>query len=215
MSSQSFSCEGYRLLGRADEAIARHLKFWNRPGPVAALIDRRRLKEAEPFILSDLAQNPNGPYQIGARALSSALRGKYAEAEALIPRTMTLRKNPSYHHATHDFAAMYALQGKAHLAVKWLRETVRRGCQATYCSRVTRTSTPFERIQPSFSSWTSCGSAGKAISASSISRLQDQPRASWAIKRTASSPQGLGVGCLRRSCNDLRVTVRNRCYYVL
>src|SRR6186713_1354638 len=37
------------------------------------------------------------------------------------------RKHPSYHHATHDFAAVYALQGNAHLAVKWLRETVETG----------------------------------------------------------------------------------------
>ena len=37
------------------------MKFWNRPGPVAALIAKKRLEEAEPLILSDLAQNPDGP----------------------------------------------------------------------------------------------------------------------------------------------------------
>jgi DNA-binding winged helix-turn-helix (wHTH) protein/TolB-like protein len=124
---QNTLCEGYRLLGRTDEAIAWHMKFWNRPGPVAALIAKRRLEEAEPLVLSNLAQNPDGPAQIGARALSLALRGKFAEVEALIPRAMKLRKNPSYHHATHAFAAIYALQGNAHLAVRWLRETVETG----------------------------------------------------------------------------------------
>jgi TolB-like protein/tetratricopeptide (TPR) repeat protein len=119
--------EGYRLLGRPDEAIARYMKFWNRPGPLTALIAKKRLEEAEPLILSELAQNPDGPYQIGARGLSLALRGKFAEAEAMIPRTVKLRKNPSYHHAAHDLAAIYALQGNAHLAIKWLRETVETG----------------------------------------------------------------------------------------
>ena len=38
--------------------------------------------------------NPDGPYQIGARALRLALRGKFAEAEALIPGTVKLRKHP-------------------------------------------------------------------------------------------------------------------------
>jgi hypothetical protein len=94
---------------------------------VTALIAKKRLEEAEPLIVSDLAQNPDGPYEIGARALSLALRGKFAEAEALIPPTVKLRKNPSYHHATHDFAAIYALQGKTHLAIKWLKETVETG----------------------------------------------------------------------------------------
>ena len=60
-SCQNSFCEGYRLLGRTDEAIAWHMKFWNRPGPVAALIAKRRLEEAEPLVLSNLAQNPDGP----------------------------------------------------------------------------------------------------------------------------------------------------------
>jgi DNA-binding winged helix-turn-helix (wHTH) protein/TolB-like protein len=124
---QVFLGEGYRLLGRIDEAIAHHMKFWNRPGPVRALIDRKRLEEAEPMISRNLALNPDGPYEIGARALSFALRGKFAEAEALIPPALKLRNNPSYHHATHNFAAVYALQGKTHLALKWLRETVETG----------------------------------------------------------------------------------------
>ncbi len=124
---QSFLSEGYRLLGRTDEAIARHEQFWNQPGPVPALISKRRLEEAEPIISRELAQNPDGPYEIGSRALSLALRGKFTEAEALIPSTLRLRKNPSYHHATHSFAALYALQGKAQLAVKWLRETADTG----------------------------------------------------------------------------------------
>jgi DNA-binding winged helix-turn-helix (wHTH) protein/TolB-like protein len=124
---QVFLSEGYRLLGRTDEAIERHMKFWNRPGPVPALIDQKRLEEAEPMISRNLALNPDGPHEIGAHALSLALRGKFAEAEALIPPTLKLRKNPSYHHAAHNFAAIYALQGNTHLALKWLRETVETG----------------------------------------------------------------------------------------
>jgi hypothetical protein len=79
------------------------------------------------MITRNLALNPDGPHEIGARALSLALRGKFAEAEALIPPTLKLRNNPSYHHATHDFAAVYALQGNTRLALKWLRETVETG----------------------------------------------------------------------------------------
>jgi DNA-binding winged helix-turn-helix (wHTH) protein/TolB-like protein len=119
--------EGYRLLGRADDAIALHMKFWNQPGPVGALVAKRRLEEAEPIISQEFAQNPAGPYEIGARALSLALRGNFADAEALIPRAQKLRKHPSYHHATHDFAAIYALRGKTQLALNWLRETVETG----------------------------------------------------------------------------------------
>jgi hypothetical protein len=103
------------------------MKFWNQPGPVAALLAKRRLEEAEPIISREVAQNPAGPYEIGSRALSLALRGNFAGAEELIPRALKLRHHPSYHHATHDFAAIYALQGNAHLAVKWLRETVETG----------------------------------------------------------------------------------------
>jgi hypothetical protein len=119
--------EVYRLLGRTDEAITRHMKFWNQPGPVPALIDQKRLEEAEPGIVRNLALNPDGPYEIGDRALSLALRGKFSEAEALIPPTLKLRNNPSYHHATHAFAAMYALHRNPDLALKWLRETVETG----------------------------------------------------------------------------------------
>jgi tetratricopeptide (TPR) repeat protein len=124
---QWYLSEGYRLLGRTDEAIAQHWRFWNRPGPAFALITKRRLDEVEPQIKRDLALNPDGPYLIGAQALILALRGRFAEAEAQIPATLRLRNNPSYHHATHDFAAIYAIQGKAPSAVKWLRETVETG----------------------------------------------------------------------------------------
>ena len=119
--------QGYWLLGRSDESIERFRRFWNQPGPELALVMKGRLDEAEPMIAMSLAQNPNEPYWIGANALISALRGKFAEAEAQIEPTMRFRKSPNYHHAAHAFAAVYALQGKAQPAVTWLRETAETG----------------------------------------------------------------------------------------
>jgi DNA-binding winged helix-turn-helix (wHTH) protein/TolB-like protein/Flp pilus assembly protein TadD len=119
--------QGYELLGRTDEAIERYRRFWNQPGPELALVTKGRLDEAEPLIAMSLAQNPNEPYWVGANALILALRGKFADAEAQIEPTKRFRKSPNYHHAAHNFAAVYALQGKAQPAVKWLRETAETG----------------------------------------------------------------------------------------
>jgi DNA-binding winged helix-turn-helix (wHTH) protein/TolB-like protein len=127
LGRQSSLSEGYRLLGRTDEAIAQHWRFWNQPGPTFALISKRRLDEAEPQVKRRLALNPDSPYLIGAQALILALRGRFAEAEAQIPASRRLRNHSSYHHAAYDFAAIYAIQGRAPSALKWLRETVETG----------------------------------------------------------------------------------------
>ena len=60
-----------------------------------------------------------------------AIEGKARESEALLPTIIKIAKTqqmkPSYHHNTYDIACLYAVNGNAPEAVKWLRETAAKG----------------------------------------------------------------------------------------
>ena len=124
---RSWMVEGNALLGRYDESIALASRLQNTRGVSWALVAKGRLEEAQKQINADLAANPNGPHALGPLAVLLAMQGKFREAETVGLRMEGLGKDRSYHHATHALACVYALQGRAAQAVKWLRETVKYG----------------------------------------------------------------------------------------
>jgi hypothetical protein len=65
------------------------------------------------------------------RSLLLAKEGDTRGSLALIPTILkelnAQRMKPSYHHGTYDVAVIYAENGNAAEAVKWLRETAEKG----------------------------------------------------------------------------------------
>ncbi len=121
-AAQSGFVQGQYLLGRFDEAVSAYLKFHVGRGSEWALLAKGRLDEAQPLIEEELAREPNSPYALGNWSRLLALRGRFREAEAAAPKVLENRVDRTFHHAAHDLAAVFALQGKAREAVHWLRE---------------------------------------------------------------------------------------------
>ena len=120
--------ESYELFCKPDEAITAQQKFYNVAGPTLALLWKNRLDEAQPLIERALARDRASVRALSLRARLSALRGKYQQAEAMIPSIIELAKNDrGYHHVTYNIASVYALAGKTDEAVKWLRTTAETG----------------------------------------------------------------------------------------
>jgi len=91
-------------------------------------LSTRRLREAEPLIEKKMADTPNDVATLEALALLRALKGRHAEAEALVPRILYVAKrNRHYHHQTYTIARIYALGRKAEDAARWLKETIDHG----------------------------------------------------------------------------------------
>jgi tetratricopeptide (TPR) repeat protein len=128
-ASQSWFVEAHQMLGRYDEAIALPPRFSSRSVHIRcdALLAKHRLEEAQPLIEAALANGPQVPYNRGLWVLLLTLRGRFREAEAEIPTIESGQKDLSYHHACHDMADVYALQGKARQAVEWLRKAAETG----------------------------------------------------------------------------------------
>lgn len=90
-----------------------------------------RLAEAQKVIEETSAKKPNDIHMPPKRALLPALNGDFRAAEGAIPAILSRHpvKDPLYHHAAYDIACIYALEGKATEAVKWLREAATTGFQ--------------------------------------------------------------------------------------
>ena len=85
----------------------------------------RRLREAEPLIEDAIAREPNNVPALERLALLRALQGRHAEAQALVPRILSVaQRNRYYHHVTYSIARIYALGGKPKDAAHWLKETI-------------------------------------------------------------------------------------------
>ena len=72
-----------------------------------------------------MSQTPTAGSAVERLALLRALQGRHAEAQALVPRLLSIvQRNRSYHHFTYTIARVYALGGKADDAARWLNETI-------------------------------------------------------------------------------------------
>jgi serine/threonine protein kinase len=88
-----------------------------------------RFNEAQKAIEGWSAKRPNDMDLLPKTALLFALKGDFRAAEAEIPIILGKHpvKDPLYHHAAYDIAAVYALEGKSAEAVHWLREAADSG----------------------------------------------------------------------------------------
>jgi tetratricopeptide (TPR) repeat protein len=75
-----------------------------------------------------LAKAPQDPFFLSQQALLDMLAGNARAAEAVIPDVVERGKQSrAFHHLTYNVACIYALQGKATEAVKWLQSTADTG----------------------------------------------------------------------------------------
>jgi tetratricopeptide (TPR) repeat protein len=89
---------------------------------------RNQIDEGERLLNEALARNPNSPFVKSFWALLLALKGRFREAESEVPAILEAgKKFRVTHHITYNFAAIFALQGKAHPATEWLRKTAAYG----------------------------------------------------------------------------------------
>jgi hypothetical protein len=107
-------------MGEYEEALSTNRRFYNRDGPVEALLRLGRTTTAKPLIERALVTS-SAPRTLADKALLLALEGRFTEAERLIPRIAEGRLDRGYHHAAFSVACMFGLQGKTAEAVKWLR----------------------------------------------------------------------------------------------
>ena len=92
-------------------------------------IRKGSLDAAQKLIDEQLSHSRNNYDIYMQKALLTALRGNFAQAEAQIPEVLkkVKRNDESYHHATYDSACIYAMAGEPKEAVRWLRETADSG----------------------------------------------------------------------------------------
>jgi tetratricopeptide (TPR) repeat protein len=117
----------FYLINRPEDGLAMQRRlFGNDQAPdVRYFLETRRLREAEPLVEEAIAREPNNARAMERLALLRALQGRHAEAQALVPRILSIvQRNRSYHHVTYSIARIYALGGKADDAAHWLKETI-------------------------------------------------------------------------------------------
>jgi TolB-like protein/DNA-binding winged helix-turn-helix (wHTH) protein/tetratricopeptide (TPR) repeat protein len=113
--------EAHTDLGLFEEALNVGSRFGLATPEVRSLLALERLDQAEPLIRAQVAESPRAPRVRATEALLLALRGRYSEAEGLIPEIRKGWKDRGYHHAAEALACVFALQGKARDAVTWLQ----------------------------------------------------------------------------------------------
>jgi eukaryotic-like serine/threonine-protein kinase len=118
----------YQLLNRYDDYLrVRNEFFPEKPiSPFYYLVKNDLGKTRELF---DEASKTGGDPLLGS--MLYAWEGKVRESEALLPTIIETanaqRMKPSHHHDTYDIACIYAMNGNAAEAVRWLRETAAKG----------------------------------------------------------------------------------------
>jgi hypothetical protein len=121
------------LQGDADAWFAEWQKRNSGSKPVANvwyLLRKQRLEEAKKVLdYKDPRDDPNDPHEMSYMALYLAQTGKFQEAEALIPVFVgkVNRHDESFHHVAYNAACVFAMDGNAGDAVKWLREAANSG----------------------------------------------------------------------------------------
>ncbi len=117
---------GFYLVNRPEDGLATQRRLFGRDQApdVRYFLATRRLREAEPLIEDAMAREPNA-LALERLALLRALQARHAEAQALVPRILSIvQRNRSYHHVTYSIARIYALGGKVEDAARWMKETI-------------------------------------------------------------------------------------------
>src|SRR5436190_13320670 len=125
------------------------------------------------------------------KATLSALRGDFrAEAEISLLLSNWSVKDFAYHHLAYDIACVYALEGKSHEAVKWLRETAATGVQpypmferGAYLNRIIQAREFIEFMAE-------MKTAGRATSASSVKAQRDDRRGDLPLPDSQQTRRG-------------------------
>jgi len=116
------------LLAKPDAWLELNRRLFNRGPDGPYYLAKGMLEEAAPLVERRYVTDPEVPEARLDRALLLALRGQHREARAAVPRALAnIRRNKRYHHYTYDIARIYALDGRAGEALRWLRETVDEG----------------------------------------------------------------------------------------
>jgi len=113
-----------------DRELADRQRFFGEGKPdVWYLMSKGRLEEAKRALDEMQAKHPGDERLPQTWGVFFALKGDFRSAEAKIPEVLKRYpiKGPVYHHATYDIACVYALEGKADEAVRWLKETAATG----------------------------------------------------------------------------------------
>ena len=116
------------IAARPDEALEASKRFFKSQPDVRYFLNKRMLEEAEEEAEKEYKRHPDAIWAVVYQTLLKALRGKHEEAQAAIPAIVSKeRRYRGYHHDTYNIARIYALGGKPHEALKWLRTTVAEG----------------------------------------------------------------------------------------
>ncbi|HJX89304.1 MAG TPA: protein kinase [Pyrinomonadaceae bacterium] len=113
-----------------DRALTDRQRFFGESKPgVWYLMVKGRLDEAKRALDETEAKHPEDEELPEMWGVFFALKGDFRSAEAKIPEVLNRHpiKGPVYHHASYDIACIYAMEGKADEAVKWLKETAATG----------------------------------------------------------------------------------------
>ena len=118
----------YMNSARPDEWLALNQRLSGSGPNLGYYLEKRMLKEAGPLVERASAANPDGLSARVSKGLFLALQSRHREAQAEVPRILDgVTRNKNYHHVTYSVARIYALDGRAGEAVRWLRITAQEG----------------------------------------------------------------------------------------
>ncbi len=118
----------YLNSARPDEWVALNQRLSGGGPNLRYYLEKRMLKEAAPLIEKESTVYPDSLRTRANRGLFLALQSRHGEAQAEVPRMVEgAPRNKNYHHLTYNVARIYALDGKAEEALKWLRVTAQEG----------------------------------------------------------------------------------------
>jgi DNA-binding winged helix-turn-helix (wHTH) protein/TolB-like protein len=114
-----------------EEGLAEQQRLLNQDPDERYFLLTRQVDKAAPLIERWVREQPDNPWSLIHLARLRALQGHHREAQALLPRIISLTpRNRSYHHMTFDIARVYALGGNDEAAVRWLSTTIQEGFPA-------------------------------------------------------------------------------------
>jgi serine/threonine protein kinase/tetratricopeptide (TPR) repeat protein len=121
----------YQILNRYDDYLrVRNEYFPEEPISPAYYLEKNDFAKTRELLDEADKKDPRGADPV-LRSMLYAREGNVRASEALLPTIFkevnAQRMKPSYHHHTYDIACIYAVNGNAPEAVKWLRETAAKG----------------------------------------------------------------------------------------